>query len=520
MEVSSNGSFKDAELDLYTIPAQSSWFVWDDIHEIERREFTEFFTETSITRTPKVYKEYRDFIINKYREDTSRTLTFTSIRKYLVGDVNLLLKVFLFLEKWGLINYLKKSSDDSTMEEESGEAKIEQGTPAGIRVTATPVSMRPVTVPPLVEETAEPALKFSPLTSYSDVFTDSKKPLLVCGHCGERPFYQHTKSIVVALCDKCFKNGDYGENNSADDFKPIGISSAAVWTEEETLLLLESVLKHGDDWELVAQSVSTKTRLDCISKLIELPFGEFLMGSASGRLRSSVSTSEDGNVSSPSNLVEQMKTDSQGHKETETREEKEDDRVVDEDEPPAKRKRVAMLSDGDSSLMKQVAAMACKVGPSVTTAAAKAAIAALCDEASCPRDIFETTGDSAVDRDDGDKDMEEQQEDKEGTQEDLPIALRMRASVATALGAAAAHAKILADQEEREMEQLAASIIDQQLKKMKSKLKFLDHLELIMDTEEQVMEGVKETILQERISVLQYAFGDGITKRWDHTYVK
>ena len=39
----------------------------------------------------------------------------------------------------------------------------------------------------------------------------------------------------------------------------------------------------------------------------------------------------------------------------------------------------------------------------------------------------------------------------------------MRVSVATALGAAAAHAKILADQEEREMEQLAAIIIDQQV---------------------------------------------------------
>ena len=35
--------------------------------------------------------------------------------------------------------------------------------------------------------------------------------------------------------------------------------------------------------------------------------------------------------------------------------------------------------------------------------------------------------------------------------------------MATALGAAAAHAKILADQEEREMEQLAAIIIDQQV---------------------------------------------------------
>ncbi|KAL0674762.1 hypothetical protein Bca4012_002743 [Brassica carinata] len=517
MEVSTNdrsSSFKDAELELYTIPAHSSWFVWEDIHEIERREFAEFFSESSITRTPKVYKEYRDFIINKYREDdSSRRLSFTSIRKHLVGDVNLLRKVFLFLENWGLINFLNKS-DDGSMEE--SEAKIQLGTPPGIRVTATPVSMRPVTVPPLVEERAEPAFKFSPLTSYSDVFTD-------CGHCGESScdsaFYQHTKvdlfclfmdyHVIILVCflniircwgqslvTLCDKNGDCVENNSADDFKLI---AAAAWTEEETLLLLESVLKHGDDWDLIAQSVSTNSRLDCISKLIELPFGEFLMGSSSGRLRSSIPTSED---------------------------EKGEDHVFDEDEPPAKRKRVAMLSDGgDSSLMKQVAAMACKVGPSVATAAAKAAIAALCDEASCPKDTFETTcdfTDFAVDRADGDKgtsDMEEQQEDKEGPQ-DLPVALRMRASVATALGAAAAHAKILADQEEREMEQLAAIIIDQQLKKMKSKLKFLDHLELIMDAEEQVMEGVKETILQERISVLQFAFGCGITKRWDHTYVK
>lgn len=39
----------------------------------------------------------------------------------------------------------------------------------------------------------------------------------------------------------------------------------------------------------------------------------------------------------------------------------------------------------------------------------------------------------------------------------------MRVSVATALGAAAAHAKVLADQEEREMELLVASVIDQQV---------------------------------------------------------
>ena len=58
------------------------------------------------------------------------------------------------------------------------------------------------------------------------------------------------------------------------------------------------------------------------------------------------------------------------------------------------------------------------------------------------------------------------------------------------------------------------------LKKMKSKLKFLEELEVIMDAEEKVMEGAKETIIQERISVLQSAFSCGITKRWDHTCVK
>ncbi|KAL1226325.1 SWI/SNF complex subunit SWI3A [Cardamine amara subsp. amara] len=278
-------------------------------------------------------------------------------------------------------------------------AKFELGTPAGIRVTATPNSLRPIAAPPLVEERAETGFKLPPLTSYSDVFTGLKKPddVLVCGNCGERcdsAFYQHNKSIVN-ICEKCFKNGNYGENSAADDFKLIGNSAATVWTEEEILLFLESVLKHGDDWELIAKSVSTKSRLDCISKFIEIPFGEFLMGSASGRLSAFIPTKDEnrGHLSSPSHPAEQVKTDGQEHEEK-----KEDD--VDEDEPPAKRKRGALTSNGDSSFMKQVAAMASKVGPSVTTAAAKAAIAALCDEASCPKEIFET-GDytnSAVDR--------------------------------------------------------------------------------------------------------------------------
>lgn len=45
----------------------------------------------------------------------------------------------------------------------------------------------------------------------------------------------------------------------------------------------------------------------------------------------------------------------------------------------------------------------------------------------------------------------------------IPLNLRTRAATATALGAAAAKAKLLADQEEREMGQLVATIIEAQV---------------------------------------------------------
>ena len=45
----------------------------------------------------------------------------------------------------------------------------------------------------------------------------------------------------------------------------------------------------------------------------------------------------------------------------------------------------------------------------------------------------------------------------------IPLTFRMRAATATALGAAAARAKLLADQEDREIEFLVATIIETQV---------------------------------------------------------
>lgn len=210
--------------------SKKGWFSWINIHEVERFSLREFFDGSSITRTPRIYKEYRDFIISKYREDPSRKLTFTEVRKSLVGDISVLLKVFTFLEKWGLINFnvsgngegnsrdgfagtASFGSKEGEEEDSKGRLKVEEGAPHGVRVVAAPNSMKPIAPPPpppsvavdgggVVGEVGESGFKWPPLASYSDVYgelmleEEKKKGGVVCGGCKENcdsAHYEYTK---------------------------------------------------------------------------------------------------------------------------------------------------------------------------------------------------------------------------------------------------------------------------------------------------------------------------------------
>ena len=87
------------------IPSYSSWFSFDHIYQTELRSLPEFFNSRSPAKNPNLYKYYRNHIINHYRSNPGRRLTFTDVRKTLVGDVGSIHRVFNFLEAWGLINY-------------------------------------------------------------------------------------------------------------------------------------------------------------------------------------------------------------------------------------------------------------------------------------------------------------------------------------------------------------------------------------------------------------------------------
>lgn len=75
------------------------------IAPVEKKSLPEFFNSRNRSKTPAVYKDYRDFMINTYRLNPIEYLTVTACRRNLAGDVCAIMRVHAFLEQWGLINY-------------------------------------------------------------------------------------------------------------------------------------------------------------------------------------------------------------------------------------------------------------------------------------------------------------------------------------------------------------------------------------------------------------------------------
>lgn len=87
------------------LPSYSTWFDMNIVHPTERKALPEFFNNRNRSKTPAVYKDYRDFMINTYRLNPAEYLTVTACRRNLAGDVCAIMRVHSFLEQWGLINY-------------------------------------------------------------------------------------------------------------------------------------------------------------------------------------------------------------------------------------------------------------------------------------------------------------------------------------------------------------------------------------------------------------------------------
>ena len=71
-------------VELYRVPAYAAWFEYGGVGDIERTHLPEFFNGRSFSKTTAVYKQYRNHMIDKFREDPTRRVTFTECRRELV----------------------------------------------------------------------------------------------------------------------------------------------------------------------------------------------------------------------------------------------------------------------------------------------------------------------------------------------------------------------------------------------------------------------------------------------------
>ena len=72
------GAFGDEHKNYHLIPSCSQWFKLDEINDIEVKGNPEFFSGKFPSKTPQVYKEYRNYIVNLFRENPNSYLSSTS----------------------------------------------------------------------------------------------------------------------------------------------------------------------------------------------------------------------------------------------------------------------------------------------------------------------------------------------------------------------------------------------------------------------------------------------------------
>ncbi|KAF8979501.1 hypothetical protein BGZ46_005348 [Entomortierella lignicola] len=477
------------------IPSYAAWFSLAKIHEIEHKSLPEFFNLKNRSKTPTVYKDYRDFMINTYRLNPSEYLTVTACRRNLAGDVCAIIRVHSFLEQWGLINY---QVDPDTRPSTVGPAFT-----GHFRVTAdTPRGLQPflpsVTAPTAAQANGElkpvnGAKQDSNLELRRNIFsngtssaakdsedTPEKKQRFNCFTCGTdctKTRYHSIKTKNFELCSNCYIEGRFPSTMSSGDFIRLNAqhfkhATDDQWTDQETLLLLEGLEMYDEDWNQVAEHVGTRSREQCILHFLQLPIEDPYLGGATER--------ELG---------------------------------------PLQYHRIP-FSQADNPVMSVVAFLASVVNPNVAAAAARNAIKELeraengtvGEEEESQKDSTKTPktepkgSDSSqmdIDKSGDAKPDEDTEVNKDETPKDVvdtPQSTLEKAG-AIALGSAAAKAKSLADNEEREVKRLVTQVVEAQLKKMELKLQQFEELESVLETEKRELERQRQQLYLDRLAM-------------------
>ena len=498
------------------IPATSRWFRMDSIHHIEKTALPEFFDEKSESKTPLVYKKYRNFMVEVWRQTPDKYLTATSARRHLAGDVCAILRVHAFLEHWGLINFGVEPEGKPHLSS-SLRAKVSRprpvyldGPPAQngggvpkILFFDDPLPPKhegpPVSLQRAIKNAKEKSAKNMKVSAVSrrELYATAAATRYECDACEtdcSRMRYHCVSGADMDLCPNCFANGEYPETLSARDFEQLTtvLSSEAydgsVWSESEVMLLIEALEKFGDDWNQVASHVGTKEADQCVLQFLRMPledsFLEDQLGkwAPGGRDEMDVAVEQEGDCGGADKFAGPL----------------------------------LPFADTSNPIMAQVAFLASAVSPEVAAAAAQAALSQIMLKTSPSLD---KTAEGASDRAAallGTDNTNSNLGNANGTHPNsstpqgsllgsLPRTqvdgIAVEGAAAVGLASAAAKARELADAEVRELEREFAVVVETKLRSVDLKLQEFDRLEQHLRRERERLEKQRQAVYADRVEV-------------------
>ncbi|XP_020593331.1 SWI/SNF complex subunit SWI3C isoform X2 [Phalaenopsis equestris] len=448
------------------VPMHSDWFSSTNVHRLERQVIPHFFNGRSTEHTPEKYTALRNKIIAKYMESPARRLSFADCQG-LVADSELydLSRIVRFLDHWGIINYLSASSVHRGLrmagsllrEDASGELSVQ--TKPLRSIDSLILFDRPKCSLKLDD------MAFLPTSSSSvdsvsclgdlDVRIREKLSEHACSYCSKplpNLFYQSQKEAETVLCSECFSDAKFITGHSSLDFvrmdskKDFTDVDGDSWTDQETLLLLEAIEKYNDNWNEIAKHVGTKSKAQCILHFIGLPIEDGLLENIDvPRVDASAVSSEmQNNGFSWSNSQSNAAT--------------------------------SELDSGDqlpfissaNPVMSLVAFLASAIAPRVAASCASAALSVLTKEdfRLNPENVHDVVGSQGASYTNSSNQKDNYTEDQASNLSRDSNSLsseHVRYAALCGLSAAATKTKLFADQEEREVQRLAANIISHQV---------------------------------------------------------
>lgn len=306
--------------------------------------------------------------------------------------------------------------------------------------------------------------------------------------------YQSQKEADIIICSNCFHDGKFIIGHSSVDFLRVDSKKDTIdfdgdnWTDQETLLLLEAVEKYNDSWNEIAEHVGTKSKAQCILHFLRLPMEDGLLE----RLEiPQISVSSD---CSNEQYRELSCSNSNG------------DAAGFGLESFDLAKQLP-FADSPNPVMSLVAFLASAVGPRVAAACASTALSVL------------TKGDSRLNSESIRKEVgsyeahashikDETPEDQVSyTKKDAPLTIEhVKLAAMSGLSAAAMKSKLFADQEEREVQRLSATIITHQLKRLELKLKQFAEVETLLMKECDQVDRNRQRLAAERVRMMSSRF--------------